>query len=245
MTNRVISGLGVNIISGTTIYGEVQNASDVVETLNTVDTTTHNNVSAVKTFRPGFIDTGELTIDLGYFGGTEQDALRTMFYAKTVSTWMVVAPTSADGVSRAWSFLGFISSIGTPKFDMNGSATISFKIKQTGAITPLSTAVTGVIDIDITDEGTTALTLSPTFAATTYGYQIVTDLADTGVKVTLTYAGSGESAYCNNASLATATPSSAITLGTSAGSVIMIPVVVFKTACVPKVTWLEVTHGYV
>jgi len=245
MTNQSISGLGVSIISGTTIYGEVMNASEVVQTLTKIDTSTHNNVGKVKTSRPGFIDAGELSVDLNYCGGTEQDALRTMYDAQTVSTWMIVAPTSATGITRAWSFSGYISSIGTPKFEKDGNVTMSFKVAQTGAITQLSTGVTGMTDLDITDEGTTALTLSPTFAATTYGYKVTTDLADTGVKVTITYAGSGESGYVNNSALATATPSSAITIPTTAGQVLMIPVVFFKTACVPKVTWIEVTHGYV
>jgi len=245
MTNQSISGLGVSIISGTTIYGEVTNAPEVIETLTKVDTSTHNNVGKVKTSRPGFIDAGEMSIDLNYYGGTEQDALRTMFDAQTVSTWMIVAPTSATGVARAWSFSGYISSLGTPKFEKDGNASMSFKVAQSGPITALSTAVVGVTDIDVTDEGTTALTLTPTFAAAVYGYKVTTDLADTGVKVTLTYATSGEAAYCNNASLATATPSAAITIPTAAGQVIMIPVVVFKNGCVPKVTWIEVTHGYV
>jgi hypothetical protein len=245
MTNQSISGLGVNIISGTTVYGEVMNASEVVNTLNKVDTSTHNSVGKVKTSRPGMIDTGELTVDLNYCGAAEQDALRTMWDAQTVSTWMIVAPTSASGVARAWSFSGYISSIGTPKFEKEGNATMSFKVAQSGPITVLSTAVAGVTDIDMTDEGVTALTLSPTFDAAKYGYKVTTDLADTGVKVTLTYATAGEAAYVNNTSLATATPSSAITLGTASGSVIMVSVAVYKTNCVPKVTWIEVTHGYV
>jgi hypothetical protein len=242
MTNQAFSGLGASVICGTTIYGEVLNVPEVMATLNKIDTTTHNNVSAVKTSRPGFIENGEISIDMLYYAGTEQDAIMTMFYAKTVSVWTIVSPMK---LGRAWSFSGYVSGCSTPRFEKDGNCQITVKIQPTGVITPLTTAITGVTDIDVTDQGTTALTLSPTFAATTYGYQVTTDLADTGVKVTLTYAGSGEAAYVANAALATATPSSAITLGTSAGDVIMVPVVVFKTACVPKITWIEVTHGYV
>jgi len=245
MSNQVISGLGVSLISGTSIYGELQNASDVVQTLSSVDNTSHNNVGGVKTSRPGWIDTGELSVDVGYCGNAEQDAIMTMYYAKTVSTWMIVAPTSATGISRAWSFSGYISSCGTPKFDKDGNATMSFKVKQTGIITTISTAVVGLSALAVTDQGTTALALAPTFSATHYGYQVTTDLADTGVCVTATDATSGEVIYVNNVLATTATPTSPITIPTVAGQVIMIPVVVFKTACVPKVTWIEVTHGYV
>jgi len=243
MTNQVISGRGVSVICGTSICGEVQNVSEVMSTLAKIDTTSHNNVGAVKTSRPGFSENSEVTIDLGYTGSAAQDAVRTQYDAGTVATWMIVAPTAS--IDRAWSFSGYVCACGTPKFDKDGNATMSFKVQPTGQITPLSTAVAGVTDIDVTDQGSTALTLSPAFAATTYGYQVTTDLADTGVKITLTYATAGESAYVDNVALATATASGAITLGTAAGSVIMIPVVVFKTACVPKVIWIEVTHGYV
>lgn len=245
MSNQVISGLGVSLISGTSVYGELENVSDVIQTLSTVDTTTHNNVGGVKTSRPGWIDTGELSVDVGYCGNAEQDAIMTMFYAKTVSTWQIVAPTSATGIARAWSFSGYISSCGTPKFDKEGNATMSFKVKQTGAITTISTSVVGLSALSVTDQGVSALALDPAFAATTYLYKVLTDLADTGVCITATDATSGEVIYINNALATTATPTSAITIPTVAEQVLMIPVVVFKTACVPKVTWIEVTHGYV
>lgn len=245
MSNQVISGLGVSIICGTSVYGEVQNASEVVQTLSSVDTTTHNNVGGTKTSRPGWIEPGELSVDVGYCGNAEQDAILTMFYAKTVSTWMIVAPTSPTGVSRAWSFSGYISSCGTPKFDKDGNATMSFKVKQTGVITTLSTPVVGLSALAVTDQGTTALTVTPAFSATHYGYQVTTDLADTGVCITATDATSGEVIYINNALATTATPTSAITIPTVAGEVKMIPVAIFKTGCVPAVSWIEVKHGYV
>ena len=245
MSNQVVSGLGVSLICGTSVFGELQNASDVVQTLSSVDTTSHNNVGAVKTSRASWIDNGELSVDIGYCGSTEQDAIQTMFYARTISTWMIVAPTSATGIARAWSFSGYISSCGIPKFDKEGNAMMSFKVKPTGSITTLSTAVTGLSALAFTDQGSTSLTLSPTFDAATYQYKVLTDLNDTGVKVTATDATSGEVIYVNNTLATTATPTSAITIPTVAGQVLMIPVVIFKTACVPKVTWVEVTHGYV
>jgi len=243
MSNEVISGLGVSLICGTSIYGELQNASDVVQTLGSVDTTSHNNVGGVKTYRPGWIDTGELSVDIGYCGSAEQDAIMTMFYAKTVSTWTIVAPPG--GIARAWSFTGHISSCGTPKFDKDGNATMSFKVKQDGAITTISTAVVGLSALAVTDQGTTALALSPAFSATHYDYEVVTDLADTGVCITATDATSGEVIYINNTLATTATPTAAITIPTKAGSTKMIPVVIFKTGCVPQPTWIKVTHGYV
>jgi hypothetical protein len=110
----------------------------------------------------------------------------------------------------------------------------------------VSTAVSvGVEGIAVIDGDSTALTLSPTFAATTYGYQITTDLADTGVAFCISGTGSGESVYVNNVLATAGTTGSAITIPTTAGEVLMIPVVKFCTACVPKVYWIEVTHGYV
>jgi hypothetical protein len=218
-----------------------------MSTLAKIDTTTHNNVGSVKTSRPGFSENSEVSVDLGYTGSTAQDAIRTQYDAGTVGTWMIVAPTSAGGISRSWSFSGYVSSCGTPKFDKEGNATMSFKVQPTGQLTVLSTGVVGLTTpfLSITDQGATALTLSPAAASATYGYQVTTDLADTGVKVTATDATSGEVIYIDNTLVTTGAASGAITLGTSAGSIIMISVVVFKTACVPKVYWIEVTHGYV
>lgn len=245
MTNQVISGRGVSVICGTSIYGEVQNASEMMATMNKIDTSSHNNVSSVKTSRPGFIENAEISIDLGYTGHATQDAVQTQFYAGTVSTWMIVAPSSQ--ISRAWSFSGYVSACGIPVFDKDGNAKMTFKVQPTGVITKLSTAVvTGLTALAVTDEGTTALTLSPTFAATTYGYQITTDLADTGVKITATDASANEIIYVNDASQNTGeATATAITIGSAAGSVIMVPVVIMKTGCVPTVYWIEVTHGYV
>jgi hypothetical protein len=245
MTNQVISGLGVSLICGTSIYGEVQNVPEVMETISKIDTTAHNNVGGAKTSRPGFSDTSEISIDLGYTGETAQDAIRTAFYAKTVSTWMIVAPTSATGIARAWTFSGYVSGCGTPVFDKEGNAKMSFKVQPSGSITTLTTAVVGLSALSVTDQGTTGLTIAPTFGATVYGYKVTTDLADTGVCVTATDATGAEVIYVANAIATTATPTASITIPTVAGQVLMVPVVVFKTACVPKVTWIEVTHGYV
>lgn len=243
MTNQVITGRGMNVITGTTVLGEVQNASEVMSSIGKIDTTSHNNVSAVKTSTTGFIENGELSIELGYSGQTAQDAILTAFYAGTVSTWMIVAPCAA--ISRAWSFSGYVCAAGTPKFDRNGTATLSFRVQPSGVITALTTQVTGPTAIAITDQDAGAITLSPTFAATTYGYSCTADKADTAVKVTITYVGAGESGYVNNTALATATPSDAITLPTADGAVYMIPCAFFKTACVPEVYWIEVSNGYV
>lgn len=244
MSNQTISGRGVNIMTGTTVIGEVQNVSEMMATLSKIDTTSHNNVSAVRTSRPGFIENSEITVECGYYAQAAQDAINTAFYAGTVSTWTVVAPTHADGVARAWQFQGYVSGCSIPTFDKEGGAKLTFRVQPSGTVTTLSTALTGMTAMAVTDQGSTALTLSPTFAATTYAYQVTTASDDTGVKVTITYAGSGEAGYVNNSSLATETASSAITIGTSSGSVIMIPVMFYKAACVPKITWLEVTHGY-
>jgi len=233
------------MICGTSIYGELQNVSEVMETLNKIDTTAHNNVGGARTSRPGFSDIPEVSIVLGYTGQAAQDAIRTMFYAKTVSTWMVVAPTSATGIARAWSFSGYVSGCGIPVFDMVGNTKMSFRVQPSGVITVLTTAVVGLSALVVTDEGTTGLTLLPTFAATTYGYQVTTDLADTGVCVTATDATSEEVIYVANILATTATPTDPITIPTVAGQVLMVPVVIFKTATVPKITWIEVTHGYV
>lgn len=244
MTNEVITGRGVSVISGTTIYGEVQNVSELMSTLAKIDTTSHNNVGAVKTSRPGFSENSEITIDLGFTGTAAQTAIRTMYDAGTVSTWYIVAPPGS--ITRAWSFSGYVSGCGTPTFDKEGNAKMTFRVQPSGQITEISTAVTvGVTGIAVIDGGSTALTLSPTFAATTYGYQVTTDLADTGVAFNISGTGTSESVYVNNVLATAGTTGSAITIPTSAGQVIMIPVVKFKTGAVPVPYWVEVTHGYV
>jgi hypothetical protein len=244
MTNQVVTGRGVNLIYGTTVFGEIQNVSEIMETIAKIDTTSHNNVGAVKSYRPGFSEIAELSIDVGFTGATEQAAIATMKAAGTISTWQIVAPCAS--VTYAWSFQGYVSACSTPTFDKDGNAKMSFKVQPSGTITPISTAVAvGVTDIAITDANTTALTLSPVFAATTYGYQITTDLADTGVKFCISGTGTGESVYVNNVLATAGTTGDAITIPTAAGKVLMIPVVKFCTACVPKVYWIEVTHGYV
>jgi hypothetical protein len=244
MTNQVVTGRGVNLIYGTTVFGEIQNVSEIMETIAKIDTTSHNNTGAVKTYRPGFSEIGELTVEVGFTGQSEQAAIATMKAAGTISTWQIVAPCSA--ITYAWSFQGYVSGSSTPTFDKDGNSKMTFKIQPTGQITAVSTALAvGVEGIAVTDANTTALTLSPTFAATTYGYQVTTDLADTGVKFCISGTGTGESIYVNNALATAGETGSAITIPTTAGQVIMIPVVKFKTACVPKVYWVEVTHGYV
>lgn len=244
MTNQVVTGRGVNLFYGTTCFGEIQNVSEIMETIAKIDTTSHNNVGAVKTYRPGFSEVSELTVEVGFTGQAEQAAIATMKAAGTISTWMIVAPTSA--ITYAWSFQGYVSGSSTPTFDKDGNSKMTFKIQPSGVVTPISTAVTvGVTDIAVTDANTTALTLSPTFSATKYGYQVTTDLADTGVKFMISGTGTSETVYVNNVLATAGETGSAITIPTTAGQVIMIPVVKFKTACVPKVYWVEVTHGYV
>jgi hypothetical protein len=244
MSNQAKSGLGLSVISGTTIYGEVIDAQSPSSTLDTTDTTSHNNLAGVKTDRPTWISNGTMSVDMNYVGNTEQDALFTMYYAKTVSTWYIVAPVA---FTRAWSFQGYLSELPTPKFDKSGNASMSFKVKVTGQVTAITTAVVGLTTpfVSVTDQGSTSLTLSPAAANATYAYQVTTDLADTGVKVTPTDGTSNEVIYVNNTLVASGAASGAITIGTSAGDVIMVPVVIFKTACVPKVYWIEVTHGAV
>jgi hypothetical protein len=244
MTNQVVTGRGVNLVCGTSVFGEIQNVSEIMETIAKIDTTSHNNTGAVKSYRPGFSEIGELSVEVGFTGGTEQASIATKKNAGTIDTWMIVAPCGS--ITYAWSFQGYVSACSTPTFDKDGNSKMSFKIQPSGVVTPISTAVSvGVTGIAITDANTTALTLSPTFAATTYGYQVTTDLADTGVKFCISGTGDGESIYVNNALATAGETGSAITIPTTAGQVIMIPVVKFKTACVPKVYWIEVTHGYV
>jgi len=243
MTNQTKSGLGMSVICGTTIYGEVTNADSPTSTMSKTDTTAHNNVGSVKTSRPSWIENGEMSVELNYVGSTAQDALLAMYYAKTVSTWYVVAPMS---IGRAWSFSGYLSGLPVPKFDKEGNSTMSFKVQATGVVTQLSTAAAGLTTpfLSITDQGSTGLTLSPAAATATYGYSSTADLADTGVKLTATAAAG--TIYIDNVLTATGVASAAITLGTSAGDVISIPVVVFDTSAkVPKIYWVEVTHGYV
>lgn len=245
MTNQVITGRGVNLVCGTSVFGEIQNVSEVMETISKIDTSSHNNVSSVKTSRPGFSENSELSVDLGFTGGAEQTAIRTQYRAGTVSTWMIVAPCAS--ITMAWSFQGYVSACGTPTFDKDGNSKMSFKVQPTGVISEISTAVvTGLTALAVTDQGSTALALDPTpFAATTYGYKITTDLNDTGVKVTATDASANETIYVNNVSATSGAATDAITIPTAAGQVLMIPVVIFKTSCVPKIYWIEVTHGYV
>lgn len=242
MSNQAKAGVGLSVICGTTIYGEVNDASSPSSTIGKIPTTSHNNVQGVKTTRPGWIENGEMSVEMNYYGGTEQDALATMYYARTVSTWMIVAP---NAIGRAWTFQGYLSELPMPKFDKEGNATISFKVQTTGPVTPLTTAATGLTTpfLSVTDQGSTSLTISPAAANATYGYKVTTDLADTGVKFTPTAAAG--TIYVNNVLTSSGAATDAITIGTAAGDVIMVPVVVFETAKVPKVYWVEVTHGYV
>jgi len=243
MTNQAKSGLGLSVICGTTIYGEVTNADSPTSTMSKTDTTTHNNVGSVKTSRPAWIENGEMSVEMNYIGSTAQDALLAMYYAKTVSTWYVVAPMS---IGRAWSFSGYLAGLPVPKFDKEGNATMSFKVQATGIINQLTTSAAGLTTpfLSVTDQGSTSLTLAPAAATATYGYTVTADLADTGVKVTATAAVG--TIYIDNTLTATGVASAAITLGTSAGDVIAIPVVVFDTSAkVQKIYWIEATHGYV
>lgn len=242
MSNEAKSGRGLSVICGTSIFGEVLDGTTPDSTLNSIDTTTHNNTNGVKTSYPGWIENGEMTVDMNYVGRAEQDALYTMYYARTISTWMVVGPMS---LGRAWSFQGYLSSLPIPKFNKDGNVTLSFKVKASGVLTPLTTMAAGLTTpfLSVTDQGATALTLSPAAANATYGYQVTTDLADTGVKVTPT--ASAGTIYVNNVLVASGAASNAITIGANAGDVIMIPVVVFENGKVPKIYWIEVTHGYV
>ena len=242
MTNQTKSGLGMSVICATSIYGEVTNADSPTSTMSKTDTTAHNNVGSVKTSRPSWIENGEMSVEMNYTGSTAQDALLAMYYAKTVSTWMVVSPMS---IGRAWSFSGYLSGLPIPKFSKEGNSSMSFKVQATGMVTQLTTAAAGLTTpfLSVTDQGSTGLTLAPAAATATYGYTVTADLADTGVKVTATAAVG--TIYIDNVLTATGVASAAITLGTSAGDVIAIPVVVFEAAKVPKIYWIEATHGYV
>lgn len=242
MSNQAKSGRGLSVIYGTSIFGEVLDGTTPDSNLGKIDTTTHNNTNGVKTSYPGWIENGEMSVEMNYVGRTEQDALYTMYNARTIGTWMVVGPMA---LGRAWSFTGYLSSLPIPKFNKDGNVTLSFKVQASGVLTPLTTAAAGLTTpfLSITDQGATALTLSPAAANATYGYQVTTDLADTGVKITPT--ASAGSIYVDNTLVVSGAASSAITIGTSAGDVIMVPVVVFENGKVPKIYWIEVTHGYV
>jgi hypothetical protein len=242
MTEQARRATKIMVFSNTTIYGELLDVSPPQQSTEEIDSTSHNNVGNLTSSLPGWITPGEMTFKVNDYGGAEQAALYTQQAACTNSVWMVVYPMA---FVRAYSFNGYVKTI-KPTAPMKGAAaTFDVTIKATGLISSITTAAAGLTTpfLSVTDQGSTSLTLVPAAATAVYEYAVTTDLADTGVKFTATAAAG--SIYINQVLTATGVASAAITIGTTAGDIIMVPIVVMENSKVPKIYWVRVIHGAV
>jgi hypothetical protein len=242
MSEQARRAIKTMVFSNTTIYGELLDVTPPGLSTEDIDTTSHNNVANMTSSIPGLITPGEMTFKVNDYGGAEQTALFTMQAAGTNSVWMIVYPMA---FSRAYSFNGYVKSV-KPMLPMKGSAaTFEVIVKTTSLLSLVTTAAAGLTTpfLSVTDQGSASLTLVPAAATATYEYIVTTDLADTGVKLTAT--ATVGSIYINQVLTATGVASAAITFGTNAGDIIMVPVVVMENSKVPKIYWVRVIHGAV
>ena len=243
MSEQAKRSTGIFVINGTTIYQEVLSAAFPGVSVERIDTTSQNNAAGFVSRMCGWLTPGDVKFVVNFYGNTEQLATYTAsLTARTNTKWTVGVPNFL-----AVSFVAFIAdtTILTP---MKGAAmTMEITLCVISAPQVLSTQATGLTTpwISMTNQTSTAITLTPTAAGSQVGttYQGESLLADTGVKITPTAAAG--SIYVNGVLTTSGAATSAITLGTNAGDVIYIPIVVLETNKYPAVYWVSVMHGYV
>jgi hypothetical protein len=97
---------------------------------------TSNLGTAVKTYRPGQVDPGDVALELQFDpGDTQHAALRAYVAGGTtpvVAYWRIVAPTTP---AKGEEFQGFLTELSPAAEDANGNLEASATIKVSGAIT--------------------------------------------------------------------------------------------------------------
>src|ERR1043166_9249280 len=116
------------------VFNPIAEVRKVTISGNKVDFADVTNIQSpnnYKEFIPTLIEAGELSFECNYIpADTTQASLVTARDARTKHNWKVVLPSTLGNIT----FAGFVSSI-DPSLDYSKEATLSVKVKITGAVT--------------------------------------------------------------------------------------------------------------
>lgn len=244
MSEQAKRPTGIFVISGTTMYQELISTNFPQVSAELLDTTSQNNAQGFTTKMIGWLTSGDVKFTVNFYGNTEQvAAYTTAIAARTKSTWIIGIPNLI-----AVKFTAQLSGANILAPMKGAAMTMEIGLTVNDVPTVLSSQATGLTTpwITMTNEGSTSIALSPTAAASQWGttYYGTALKADTGVKITPT-ASSG-TIYVNGTLVVSGAATDAITLPTTDGDVLYIPVIVFGTAAqIPATYWVRVLNGYV
>jgi hypothetical protein len=244
MTEQAKSSIGTIILKNGVPLGEVKNITPPTLTGDVQDTSAQNNIGGVRTKDVGWIDAGNMSFTINFFGSAAQDSLVDEIFDRTQSNWAIVMPPDFDSGATSWEWVGQIASC---NLVADGEAPVTYDVEVTvnGRIERISTASTGLTTpfFTIADDGANALTPSPAAAATVYEYDVTT--YSDSVTVAITPTATAGTIYVNGVAVATGVASGAITLNTGAGAITYVSVTVAELNKTPKVYWLRFKIGSV
>ncbi|MBW2632044.1 MAG: hypothetical protein JRC90_09870 [Deltaproteobacteria bacterium] len=243
MTEQAKISLGVSIMRGGEIFGEVIDVTVPGATAEKKETLAQNNIGGVKTKTPGWVDWDDLTFTINYIGSAAQSTLLGDITKRKSETWLIIMPPSFG--AAMFSFSGYLG--GTkPATDGSDIGKIEVTVMVNGSMTevtaagaPLTTPFFVVADTAVAPN---TLTPSPVASATDYEYEITAYSDSTAVTITPT--ATAGTIYVNGTVVATGVASAEISIGSASGEIVMIPIVVYQINKVPKIYWLRVVRGY-
>lgn len=231
-----ISAFGVTLERDGNPIAEITNIDGVGITRETIEVTSHGSTDGWKEYVPSLKDAEEVAIE-GNFVFDDSDGqigLQSDLDLGTLQSFVLTFPSS---ITAEWGFDAYVTAFKVGGFPVDGKLAFSAKLKISGEPDLSLTATTAASGIVLTGDQTSTLTLTPTFAGTTYEYA-ADGSGDNSVTVTVTAAGV---ITVNGSVVETTVPSSAISL--TSGEITTITVIVQETGTVRKTYILRVSDG--
>ena len=135
MSTTSIAAFGIQLLKGTVPIANINDLSGPGLTLDPIDTTTHDNSSAWRTFVGGLLDAGEISLEIDYVptaashGNTS--GLVNSLSGRSTASYSMKFPDSA---TTTWTFTALVTSF-EPQAPVDDKLTASVTMKLTGAPT--------------------------------------------------------------------------------------------------------------
>lgn len=241
MTTSAIAAFGVALTRNGNTIAEITNIGGLEVNRDMIDVTSHGSSDTYKEYIPGLKDSAEMTIEGNFKAGDTdgQIGLLTDFEAGTLQVFVLTFPT---GITAAFTFNAYVSKFKAGDFPVDGKLPFSATLKISGKPTLAITASGNLTDLSgIEENGGSALTFLPTFAAAKKKYNVTINTASTYIKVTPTLAGATIKIYINgtyNQSVASGAQSGTIAVTDAAITEVRLDVI--ETGKVANSYWLYV-----
>jgi predicted secreted protein len=219
---------GVTLTRDGNAIAELTNIGSFEITRETIDVTSHDSDDGYREYIAGLKDTAEIAIEGNFLPGNTdgQAALLTDLENGTLQTFVI----GCTDPTFTYTFSAIVTRFKAGDFEYSGKQTFSASLKPSGKGTLAITAATGPTELVVTGNVTSALTLTPAYAADTYQY-LADGSGDTSVTVTVTAAGA-DTITVNGNSATTGVPTGSITL--TEGAITTLTIVVGETGKVSK-----------